>query len=95
MPNKIEIAGLGAGDIEQLPLGVYRKLLNHEGIVLARTLDHPVVATLMEEGVTFHSFDDYYKEEKGFESATQNSVNKPVLSTSPVLKRPDKLAWKY
>ncbi|WLV24763.1 nucleoside triphosphate pyrophosphohydrolase [Aciduricibacillus chroicocephali] len=67
MSFKIQIAGLGAGDIEQLPLGIYRKLLNHDGIIQARTLDHPVIETLMEEGVTFASFDDYYEEEAGFE----------------------------
>lgn len=28
--SKIEIIGLGAGDIDQLPLGLYKKLVNQK-----------------------------------------------------------------
>lgn len=66
--SHIEIIGLGAGDIDQLPLGIYKKMLQAEGVVYARTLDHPVVAVLEEEGVTFSSFDDIYEEENIFEN---------------------------
>jgi uncharacterized protein YabN with tetrapyrrole methylase and pyrophosphatase domain len=34
MARKIEILGLGAGDIDQLPLGIYRKLKNADHIYL-------------------------------------------------------------
>jgi len=78
MTYKIEVAGLGAGDIEQLPLGIYRKLLKAGKAVYARTLDHPVIETLMEEGVTFTSFDEYYEEEKGFEEVYQRIAKKLV-----------------
>lgn len=67
MANKIEIIGLGAGDIEQLPLGVYRKLQNEKRLVFVRTIDHPVVQTLHEEGIEFHGFDSYYETYDHFE----------------------------
>lgn len=73
--NQIEIIGLGAGDIDQLPFGVYQKLKKHTDVVYVRTLDHPVIKTLQEEGVTFSSFDDYYEKETEFESVYHNIVD--------------------
>lgn len=64
--NKIEVLGLGSGDIEQLPLGVYRKLLDANEIIYTRTLDHPVIGTLQKEGIQFHSFDKFYEEAEDF-----------------------------
>ncbi|MFL6554696.1 MAG: MazG family protein, partial [Bacillus sp. (in: firmicutes)] len=56
MAKKIEILGLGAGDLEQLPVGVYKKLLNASQLFL-RTKEHPVVLELEKEGLTYSSFD--------------------------------------
>ena len=42
MGKSIEILGLGAGDLEQLPLGVYKKLMKASHVYL-RTKEHPVV----------------------------------------------------
>jgi len=67
MTNRIEIIGLGAGDLEQLPLGIYRKLTQANQTVFVRTLDHPVIALLREEGVEFVSYDHFYEEERGFQ----------------------------
>lgn len=64
--NTIEIIGLGAGDINQLPLGIYRKLMEYKGTVYVRTADHPVVGALQMEGVHFTSFDEIYKAEEQF-----------------------------
>lgn len=64
--NKIIAAGLGPGDLNQLPLGIYR-LLKRSGIVYLRTKDHPVVKELEEEGVNFHSFDSIYEKHDQFE----------------------------
>jgi tetrapyrrole methylase family protein / MazG family protein len=64
--NTIYIFGLGAGDIEQLPLGVYRKLKTASPLFL-RTKEHPVVAALEEEGVSFTSFDSIYEKHEQFE----------------------------
>uniref|UniRef100_UPI00301818C1 SAM-dependent methyltransferase n=1 Tax=Oceanobacillus massiliensis TaxID=1465765 RepID=UPI00301818C1 len=64
--GKIEVIGLGAGDAEQLPLGIYRKLTQSETIIYTRTIDHPVIETLKAEDVRFESFDVMYEEEEQF-----------------------------
>jgi tetrapyrrole methylase family protein / MazG family protein len=64
--NKITIYGLGAGDLEQLPLGVY-KALQAEGTVYLRTEDHPLIRELQAEGMAFHSFDAIYEKHSRFE----------------------------
>lgn len=74
MAKKIEIVGLGAGDLEQLQLGVYRKLIKAEHVYL-RTKEHPVVAELMEEGMEFTSFDSIYEQHDQFEDVYQEIVH--------------------
>ncbi|MGR3766421.1 nucleoside triphosphate pyrophosphohydrolase [Rossellomorea sp. NS-SX7] len=64
--NTITIVGLGAGDMEQLPLGVYRIIKNSDFLYL-RTKEHPVVSDLIKEGVTFQSFDEIYEKHDRFE----------------------------
>ncbi len=71
MANNVEIIGLGAGDINQLPLGIYRKLQEQEGKVYVRTLDHPVIDQLKQEGVSFDSFDEVYEKNQDFSSVYQ------------------------
>jgi tetrapyrrole methylase family protein / MazG family protein len=66
MAKKIEILGLGAGDLEQLPVGVYKKLLNASQLFL-RTKEHPVVLELEKEGLTYSSFDSIYEKHDQFE----------------------------
>ncbi|MEH7076688.1 nucleoside triphosphate pyrophosphohydrolase [Neobacillus drentensis] len=66
MVKKIEIVGLGAGDLAQLPVGVYKRLLN-AGEVFLRTKEHPVVADLEKEGFTYTSFDAIYEKHEQFE----------------------------
>ncbi|OQP03474.1 nucleoside triphosphate pyrophosphohydrolase [Geobacillus sp. 44B] len=68
--NTIYIFGLGAGDIEQLPLGVYRKLKAASPLFL-RTKEHPVVKELQEEGITFTSFDFIYEKHEQFTEVYQ------------------------
>lgn len=63
--NKITIVGLGAGDLNQLPLGVYR-LLKGERDVFLRTKEHPVVSQLEKEGFSYRSFDDLYERYDSF-----------------------------
>lgn len=74
MNRKIIVVGLGAGEIEQLPLGVYRKLLSAQK-VYARTLQHPVIAELEQEGVRFASFDYIYEKYQTFEEVYQEICN--------------------
>lgn len=66
MTKKITILGLGAGDLDQLPLGVYKKVLK-AGLVYLRTKEHPVVTELEQEGVQFNSFDYIYEKYDRFE----------------------------
>lgn len=62
---KVTIIGLGAGDLNQLPLGVY-KLLTSVDKVYLRTKEHPVVTALIAEGVQFESFDTIYESHDQF-----------------------------
>lgn len=71
--HKITIVGLGAGDIEQLPLGVYRLLKNSSHLYL-RTKEHPVVKDLMAEGVEFQSFDAVYEKHDQFDHVYEEIV---------------------
>ncbi|HLO10636.1 MAG TPA: nucleoside triphosphate pyrophosphohydrolase [Pseudoneobacillus sp.] len=71
MKKKIEVIGLGAGDLDQLPLGVYKKLRSNNRLFL-RTKEHPVVTELEKEGVTYTSFDYIYEENDQFEAVYEN-----------------------
>ncbi|WP_066185627.1 bifunctional methyltransferase/pyrophosphohydrolase YabN [Gracilibacillus timonensis] len=77
MKPMIEIIGLGGGDIDQLPLGIYKKIRNAKK-VMVRTLDHPVVQTLSTEGVHFTSFDAVYEQHDQFAEVYQQIVKQLV-----------------
>lgn len=76
MAKYIKVIGLGAGDIEQLPLGLYRTLLTSNLPIFTRTLDHPVIKTLQGEGVEFYGFDMYYEESDDFQTVYETIVQK-------------------
>jgi len=88
--NTITIIGLGAGGLDQIPLGVYRLLKNAE-MVYVRTKEHPVVQELEKEGVPFRSFDWIYEEEQQFEAVYERiyanllklSARSPILYAVP------------
>ncbi|WP_394239413.1 nucleoside triphosphate pyrophosphohydrolase [Niallia oryzisoli] len=65
--KKMYIVGLGAGDLNQIPLGVY-KLLKSGKPVFLRTKEHPVVAELEKEGFHYQSFDSIYEKNEQFEA---------------------------
>ncbi len=75
MMSKIEIIGLGAGDVNQLPFGIYKKLVHAEMVVYSRTLDHPVIESLQDEGVRFEAFDHMYEEEEQFGAVYERITN--------------------
>ncbi|WP_075979832.1 bifunctional methyltransferase/pyrophosphohydrolase YabN [Bacillus massilinigeriensis] len=77
--KKIMIIGLGAGDIEQLPLGVYRTLINAEHIYL-RTKEHPVIEELVKEGLTFVSFDEVYEKHQTFDGVYEEICETLLLA---------------
>ncbi|MEH7481681.1 nucleoside triphosphate pyrophosphohydrolase [Neobacillus drentensis] len=73
MVRRIEILGLGAGDLEQLPVGVYKKLLKANSLFL-RTKEHPVVSELEKEGLRYTSFDSIYEKHDQFEDVYEEIV---------------------
>ncbi|MUV38029.1 uncharacterized protein JNUCC1_01837 [Lentibacillus sp. JNUCC-1] len=75
MTHHIDIIGLGGGDLDQLPLGVYKQLKAENRPVYARTGEHPVIKTLEAEGVTFHTFDHIYESYDTFEEVYEAIVN--------------------
>ena len=66
MSHHITIIGLGAGELEQLPLGIYR-LLKNTSLLYVRTMEHPVLKELSLEGLSIESFDAVYEKHDQFE----------------------------
>ena len=63
--NELTVIGLGAGDFDQLPIGIYRKL-KQAGKFYARTADHPVLDELRAEGLEIETFDSVYEKHDEF-----------------------------
>lgn len=63
----ITIVGLGGGDLNQLPFGIY-KMLKEATHVYLRTKAHPVVNTLVKEDLSYTSFDEVYECHETFEA---------------------------
>ncbi|KJE28170.1 MazG family protein [Geobacillus kaustophilus] len=73
--NTIYVFGLGAGDVKQLPVGVYRKLKQAHPLFL-RTKEHPAVKWLEEEGIAFTSFDEVYEKHEQFADVYDDIVDR-------------------
>ncbi|MEI4771509.1 nucleoside triphosphate pyrophosphohydrolase [Psychrobacillus sp. FJAT-51614] len=71
--NEITIIGLGASDLDQLPLGIYKKLKASEHLYV-RTEQHPVLQELKTEGLTWTSFDGIYMKNDQFEGVYEEIV---------------------
>ena len=85
--KKIIVVGLGAGDLDQLPLGVY-KLLKSGIPVYLRTKEHPVVDELVKEGFQYQSFDSVYEKHEQFEA-----VYEEICETLLLNKEHDELIY--
>ncbi|HSO56919.1 MAG TPA: SAM-dependent methyltransferase, partial [Paenisporosarcina sp.] len=85
--NTITVLGLGAGDLEQLPLGVYKKLLKAQRLYV-RTAEHPVLQELVSEGISFESFDAIYEKHDAFEA-----VYKEIVETLITLAQSDSIFY--
>ncbi len=72
--HTITIVGLGAGDLEQLSLGIYR-LMKKGNALFLRTEEHPVVKDLVEEGIEYQSFDSIYEKHDQFEDVYKEIVS--------------------
>ncbi|RZI03807.1 nucleotide pyrophosphohydrolase [Staphylococcus condimenti] len=80
MTHTITIAGLGNYGLDELPLGVYRYLINTAKIY-ARTLDHPVIQELRDAEkaeIEWISFDDVYESHDEFAEVYENIVTQLV-----------------
>src|SRR5690625_1195267 len=75
MQHTVEVIGLGAGEIDQLPLGIYKKLKQKEMPIYVRTIDHPVIKTLQNEGVAINAFDHFYVASNNFDIVYEKIVN--------------------
>jgi len=82
MKKTIHIIGLGAGDLSQLPLGIYRTLTKNREHVFVRTEDHPVIEELKQEGIQFYSFDEIYEENERFEDVYEQIVKRLLHEVS-------------
>ncbi|PLR91901.1 nucleoside triphosphate pyrophosphohydrolase [Bacillus sp. T33-2] len=78
MMKEIVIIGLGAGDLDQMPLGVY-KMITKEANVYLRTKEHPVIEELHAQGFVFNSFDYIYEKHSQFEQVYEE-ISESLLS---------------
>lgn len=82
MVKEIKVIGLGAGTIDQLPLGTYRTLQETNRTIYVRTANHPVVQSLAHEGIKINSFDYIYEDATQFQMVYKNITE--VLLTKAV-----------
>lgn len=73
----ITVVGLGASDLDQLSVGIYRRL-KEASYIIARTKEHPVVAQLKEESIYMESFDDIYESNDAFDDVYEEIVDRLV-----------------
>ncbi|WP_139492588.1 nucleoside triphosphate pyrophosphohydrolase [Brevibacillus dissolubilis] len=77
MTPTIHVLGLGAGDLNQLPLGIYKRVIAAKHLYV-RTAEHPVLNELAAEGVTYESFDDVYVAHGNFDDVYSGIAAKLV-----------------
>ncbi|GAB3055448.1 MazG nucleotide pyrophosphohydrolase domain-containing protein [Salinicoccus sesuvii] len=71
----IEVIGLGSSDLDQMPLGVWRRLEQAKRVYL-RTEDHPAVTALKESGTELINLDHMYEQNETFEATYHAIVDK-------------------
>lgn len=71
----IQIIGLGAGALNQLPYGIYQLLdeaIQQQTTIYLRTQMHPVVDTLAQKGLRYESFDAVYEQYDDFNAVYEH-----------------------
>lgn len=71
--KQIKVLGLGAGDLDQMTIGVFKELQGAQHLYM-RTKEHPSVEQLTEEGIKWQSFDHIYEQNQHFEQVYQQIV---------------------
>ncbi|MGE7676068.1 nucleoside triphosphate pyrophosphohydrolase [Lysinibacillus sp. NPDC094403] len=79
--NTLTVIGLGAGDFNQLQMGVYKKLKAARKLYV-RTVDHPVLEELSAEGLHFESFDAVYEKHNSFQPVYEEIAEKLVSAAA-------------
>ena len=79
--HTLTIIGLGAGDFDQLQMGVYKKLKAAKKLYV-RTVDHPVLHELAAEGLQFESFDAVYEKHGTFQPVYEEIAEKLIEATT-------------
>ena len=84
--NQLTVIGLGAADLDQMQMGVYKKLKVAKKLYV-RTIDHPVLTDLAAEGVTFESFDDVYEKHGTFAPVYEEIAQKLIdaVAIEPIM----------
>src|SRR5690606_23446847 len=77
-----EIITVGAGDIDQLTLGIYKRIKYSQQLFL-RTKEHPVVDHLAEEVVHYLASTDVYEKHDSFESVYEE-ITETLLDKATV-----------
>ena len=72
---------MGAGDFDQLQMGVYKKLKAAKKLFV-RTVDHPVLEALSAESLQFESFDAVYEKHSSFQPVYEEIVERLVEATT-------------
>lgn len=72
MSAQITIVGLGSGDVDQLTVGIFRKL-EQAAKLFVRTKDHPALEALQADFVTF---DDVYESKNSFPEVYAEIANR-------------------
>ena len=75
--KQLTVIGLGAAELDQLQMGVYKKLKSVEKIYV-RTVDHPVISELKQEGIRFESFDEVYEKYDTFQPVYEEITNRLI-----------------
>lgn len=79
--NTLTVIGLGAGDFNQLQMGVYKKIKAAKKLYV-RTEDHPVLEELSTEGLQFESFDAVYEKHNSFQPVYEEIAEKLVAAAA-------------
>ncbi|MEH7457106.1 nucleoside triphosphate pyrophosphohydrolase [Bacillus sp. JJ1127] len=74
MSGVITVLGLGAGELDQLTMGVYRKIKEATHMYV-RTKEHPVIEELEKEGIKYTAFDAVYEAHDTFEIVYETIAN--------------------
>jgi tetrapyrrole methylase family protein/MazG family protein len=75
----ITVVGLGSGDVDQLTLGIWRKLQSRSQIYV-RTAQHPALNILREHNIEFQSFDHIYEQNDSFADVYETITDKLITA---------------